>query len=330
MTPQLNASIERATILLIDDIPSNITLLSTMLGHQHQILFATNGVEGIEIAHQQQPDLRLLDIEMPDMDGYEVCRQLKSSPQTQGIAIIFITSHTDTAEEERGLQLGAIDYIHKPFSPLLVQLRVKTQLTLKQHRDQLETQIRETILMFQASVALIEHSLAGGETPINEIIQKISKRSRILLAIRRDAQESLQHQQTAQDEGKTTSTDGTENFVWCEKLLNSLTEKVASGCDDLEQTLDEAIVAFQNFDRITQQLEQVGKSLYATAHIVGDPALSSSPDEWKKMHEQIRSSFAMEDAQILFDSILSGEDKEKAMEKAGLAKQSSNGGFEAF
>jgi diguanylate cyclase (GGDEF)-like protein len=99
---------------------------------------ATHGEQGLKAALTGRPDLILLDITMPDLDGYEVCRRLKADPLTQGIPVIFITALTDAADETRGLELGAADYITKPFHPAVVRARVRTQMRLKQQSDLLE------------------------------------------------------------------------------------------------------------------------------------------------------------------------------------------------
>jgi len=124
--------------LIVDDHPANIEMLNLALGMDYEVLFATNGLDALSIAQTQSPDLILLDIVMPTMDGYEVCSRLKSDPRTQPIPVIFVTGMDMDDDEARGLELGAIDYITKPAHPALVQARVKTHLRLKLYRDALE------------------------------------------------------------------------------------------------------------------------------------------------------------------------------------------------
>ena len=128
----------KQTILVVDDTPINTQLLVSMLGISHTILTAVNGLEALEITREQMPDLILLDIEMPDLDGYEVCTQLKADQKTKGIPIIFLTAKDTKHEEAKGLSLGAIDYITKPFSSIVVAARVKNQLQIKHQKDHLE------------------------------------------------------------------------------------------------------------------------------------------------------------------------------------------------
>ncbi|HHO76700.1 MAG TPA: response regulator [Deltaproteobacteria bacterium] len=128
----------RQKILIVDDEPANIKVLGEMLMYDYQISFASSGPEAIELVKANHPDLLLLDIVMPDMDGYSVCRQLKDDESTEKIPVIFITAKNSEEDEKRGFDLGAVDYITKPFNISLVQARVKTHMELKRHRDFLE------------------------------------------------------------------------------------------------------------------------------------------------------------------------------------------------
>lgn len=116
------------TILIVDDVQVNIILLAELLKKHYQVKTANNGIDAINIAKSILPDIILLDIMMPDMDGYEVCKILKDTPETKHIPIIFITAMTEEKDEEYALSLGAVDFITKPFIPALVKARVKTQL----------------------------------------------------------------------------------------------------------------------------------------------------------------------------------------------------------
>ncbi len=131
------SSLERSRILIVDDIPDNIKSLNAILEDDYSISFATYWKKALEIASRNLPDLILLDILMPDMDGYEICRRLKSDPTTRDIPVIFITALNGEAEEEKGLAAGAADYITKPFHPAIVRLRVRNHLMLKLQRDRL-------------------------------------------------------------------------------------------------------------------------------------------------------------------------------------------------
>ena len=125
-------------ILIVDDTPANIQILNEVLQHDYAIFFATNGLDALRIGQQEIPDLILLDIMMPEMDGYEVCTRFKADPRTHQIPVIFITAMSDEEDEAKGLECGAIDYITKPISPAIVTSRVRNHLELKGQRDALE------------------------------------------------------------------------------------------------------------------------------------------------------------------------------------------------
>jgi adenylate cyclase len=122
----------RKTVLIVDDTPANIAVIAGLLKDQYNTKVATNGEKALALAGaEDKPDLILLDIVMPGLDDYEVCRRLKASPATQDIPVVFLTARTEAEDEQKGFQCGAVDYIHKPFSPPLVMARVKTQLALR-------------------------------------------------------------------------------------------------------------------------------------------------------------------------------------------------------
>lgn len=126
-------------ILIVDDIPDNIRVLSSMLADEGiEISTATSGRRALKIAERYPPDLVLLDVMMPEMDGYEVCRLMKADPLLRGVPIIFISALADAENEIRGLALGAVDYITKPFNEAIVKLRVQTHLELKLQREILD------------------------------------------------------------------------------------------------------------------------------------------------------------------------------------------------
>ena len=131
---------DKSTVLAIDDTPANLKLLGQILSPLYRFLFATNGADGLEIAVTQRPDLILTDVVMPEMDGHQVCKNLKANPLTQSIPVVFITALKDQTDEARGLEIGAIDYITKPFCPAIVKARVRNHLELKHYRDMLESQ----------------------------------------------------------------------------------------------------------------------------------------------------------------------------------------------
>jgi phosphoserine phosphatase RsbU/P len=153
----------RQKILIVDDAPQNIHVLMEALKDDYTLVAATTGTKALELASRQpRPDLILLDIVMPGIDGFEVCRRLKADPETATIPVVFITSLSESTNEESGLQLGALDFIVKPFQISLVKVRIKNQLELKRHRENLEAEVvkRTTeLLAAQASNHRLEQEL---------------------------------------------------------------------------------------------------------------------------------------------------------------------------
>ena len=127
MMHQVSAD-EKNRLLIVDDEPTNIQILSEILQEQYVLNAATSGAKALELASSQHPDLVLLDMMMPDMNGLEVCKALKADPATADIPVIFVTSMSDPENEERGFKVGAVDYISKPVSPPIVRARVKIHI----------------------------------------------------------------------------------------------------------------------------------------------------------------------------------------------------------
>lgn len=132
----------RPRLLLVDDEPTNLQVLRHLLQADYRLLFATDGTRALAIAQQEHPDLILLDVMMPYLDGYSVCRTLKQDPRTIHIPIIFITALTDHEDEARGLEMGAVDYITKPISGPVVRARVRTHLSLVRMDELRETRLQ--------------------------------------------------------------------------------------------------------------------------------------------------------------------------------------------
>lgn len=123
-------------VLLIDDVPANLDVLVAQLGQENiDIRIALSGEEGLQLAHRLRPDLILLDVMMPGLDGYQVCQLLKRDPELAEIPVVFLTARDEEVEVERGFALGAVDYIHKPFSMQILKARVRSHLALKRKGD---------------------------------------------------------------------------------------------------------------------------------------------------------------------------------------------------
>jgi len=140
----MRGTVEKKLLLLVDDAPVNIQIAQAILKEDYRLRIATDGVKALELVKlKPEPDLILLDVAMPGIDGYEVCARLKADAETRDIPVIFLTGKTDTEDETRGFAVGAVDYIHKPFSPAVVRARVRTHLALREAREQLETRLAD-------------------------------------------------------------------------------------------------------------------------------------------------------------------------------------------
>ncbi len=132
----------RATVLVVDDTPANLSLLANVLDKAYRVQVATSGHKALEIAARQPPDLVVLDVMMPELDGYEVCRRLKADSRTQPVPVLFLTALTRPEDETRGFEVGGADFIHKPFNPATVLARVRTHLQLKALHEALRQRSR--------------------------------------------------------------------------------------------------------------------------------------------------------------------------------------------
>ncbi len=159
---------DKPVVLIVDDVPANIQSLAEILKDKYRIKVATDGFRSLELAVTEPlPDLILLDIEMPGMNGYEVCEKLKQEPATKNIPVIFVTANDQEEDEEHGLQMGAVDYITKPIRSLIVAARVNTHITLKKQRDLLTAMATHDQLtglfnrhyLMESSVKCISHAI---------------------------------------------------------------------------------------------------------------------------------------------------------------------------
>jgi diguanylate cyclase (GGDEF)-like protein len=126
---------DKMRVLIVDDVPGNIKILAEILRDEFEISVASNGKTALKLALSTMPDLILLDVVMPQMDGYEVCTKLKTDPETKEIPIIFVTGQNEDMDETKGLNLGAIDYVTKPAKPAILKARVRNHIETKRQRD---------------------------------------------------------------------------------------------------------------------------------------------------------------------------------------------------
>lgn len=134
---------EKAVVLIVDDTPDNIEVLRGVLKEEYKVKVAISGKKALEIIRKSAPDLILLDIMMPNMDGYQVCKILKGGAATSKIPIIFVTAKGEISDERKGFEIGAVDYITKPISPALVLARVRTHLSLYNEKRLLDVLVKE-------------------------------------------------------------------------------------------------------------------------------------------------------------------------------------------
>ena len=232
------------TVLIVDDTPENLSVLGELLQSSYRVRAANSGRRALQIAHSTpSPDLILLDVMMPEMDGFDVLAELRSNPATQHIPVIFVTAMDGTADEERGLDCGAVDYITKPIRPAIVLARVRSQLELKQARDLLRNQN-----------VYLESEVARRMTE-NQLIQDISILALARLAETRDP-ETGNHLRRTQEYVRT--------------LANSLREHPRFS----EFLDDETIIALAK----SAPLHDIGK-VGIPDHILLKPG-PLTPEEW--------------------------------------------------
>jgi len=133
------------TVLVVDDTEANVDILVDTLGEIYDVSVAMDGQSALEVVAEEPPDLILLDVMMPGMDGYEVCERLKANGKTRGIPIIFVTAKVEVADEIKGFKSGAVDYITKPISPPVVKARVETHLKLRKAERELQEMVEKTL-----------------------------------------------------------------------------------------------------------------------------------------------------------------------------------------
>jgi len=171
-------------VLIVDDSPESIDVLRSLLQLDYHVQPAIHGELALRLAQRFVPDIILLDVMMPDMDGYEVCRRLKSDSATANIPVIFVTTLSEAAQEARGLSLGAVDYITKPYVPTLVRARIATHLALHDQNRVLEEKVRHrTAELAESRIEIIRRLAQAGEYRDNETGKHVVRMSRYARAI---------------------------------------------------------------------------------------------------------------------------------------------------
>lgn len=195
--------ITKPTLLVVDDTPDNIQIIHGILSKQYNIRAATSAKKALKLASTQPlPELILLDVMMPEMDGFETCRRLKRDPVTSKIPVIFVTAKTDTIDEQTGFELGAVDYISKPISPAVLKVRTQTHLALSNQARQLE--------------ALVHKRTQELESTRHKIVQKLG-----LAAEYRDNETGL-HITRMSHYGRILAQKVCDSQTWCDMYFTAL------------------------------------------------------------------------------------------------------------
>ncbi|HIJ97165.1 MAG TPA: two-component system response regulator [Desulfuromonadales bacterium] len=220
---------DAVSILVVDDTPANLSLMANLLAEHYQVKVANNGARALELATATLPDLILLDIMMPEMDGYEVCRRLKSDPHTELVPVIFLTAQNSVEDEEHGLLLGAVDFIHKPISPPIVLARIKTHLQVKAWQDFLQDQnswlkseverrlsevnrLQESSIMVMVSLAEFRDECTGNhirrtQEYVRALAERLSSQPKYAASLSRQQIELLAKSSALHDIGKIAIPD---------------------------------------------------------------------------------------------------------------------------
>lgn len=223
-------NVQKPTILIVDDAVTNIQILSDLLKNEYEIKVAKSGPSALKIACEENShlDLILLDVSMPDMDGYEVCETLKKNEKSKDIPVIFVTGNDALEDEEKGLGLGAADYIRKPFKPTIVQIKVKNHVELKLHNDtikkislDLEAKAQELeryIKIVDQNVITSSTDLAGNITAISEKFCQVSgyKKEELLGKNHRIVRHPDMDEEVYAQMWETLH----QNKIWCGELQN--------------------------------------------------------------------------------------------------------------
>jgi adenylate cyclase len=211
------------TVLIVDDAPDNLALMSSLLKDLYRTKVALNGDKALQIAvSQDPPDLILLDVMMPGIDGYEVCRRLKENKTTRDIPVIFLTAKVEAEDEQKGLELGAVDYITKPISPPIVLARVKNHLMLQSAREYLKekNQFLESTFSRYVSSRVIEQLK---EKRIDEFL-KMEKREVSILFVDVRGFTALGNR-LSPEEIQETVNSFLENMVKCVEEMDGMVDK---------------------------------------------------------------------------------------------------------
>jgi two-component system, NtrC family, sensor kinase len=274
----MTATGKRPSILIVDDMPSNIHALNELLRHDYDITAATSGARALEICRAQQPDLILLDLVMPEIDGIEVCRRLKADPATKGIPVIFVTARNELGDEEQALKAGAIDFFMKPVIAPILRQRVANHLELKRQQDDAQRLIQkmqemQAQLLQSEKLAAIGQLAAGVAHEINNPVGYVtsnlnSLRDYIatlteLLTLYREAEAALPPDWRGRIEGERTKAD--LDYILAD--LDHLVHEATEGTDRVRQIVAD-LKEFAHIHGTEWKLADLHKGLDSTLNVV--------------------------------------------------------------
>lgn len=208
------ADLKNPVILAVDDTPENLNVIRGALGEKYSVKAAVNGPVALKIAQTQDVDIILLDVMMPEMDGYEVCRRLKNNPKTKSIPVIFVTAKNEDCDEEYGFEIGAVDYISKPVNPTLLKVRIENQLALYDQSRMLQNEVKKrTNELSRTRLEVVERLGRAAEYRDNETGQhvirvgKYSKTLALAHGLNKDFADVIEHAAPMHDVGKIGISD---------------------------------------------------------------------------------------------------------------------------
>ncbi|MEM9776434.1 MAG: response regulator transcription factor [Chloroflexota bacterium] len=263
-----------ATILVVDDVPANIgVLLETLPSAGFEVRVAGNGLAALEQVAYELPDLILLDIHMPGIDGFETCRRLKADPTTQDIPIIFLSAMSETVDKVRGLQLGGADYVTKPIQVEEVLARVNTHLMLKQVKEQLheknielEDLVRErTVELAEANASLkAETERREGDGAVRDSAVMLARLLSTQLLAQPDQSASLHHIFTGMTDELdhiyqilTTARSSHPNVIQAQESITKLTAQLSQLLSGIEQADESKVLESERLAQLSDRERQV-------------------------------------------------------------------------
>ncbi len=308
----------RNTILIVDDERYNINVLNDLLKNDYNIMAAKSGEQALKAVEKGKPDLVLLDVMMPDMDGYEVCQKLKANGESKDIPIIFITALTDASEETKGFELGAVDFISKPFHNTVVIARVRMHLELVNSLCKLELkhkQLNEAMKVREDMESLMRHDLKAPLTPIIGLSQFMIEYGDVadenrenLLLIRDSGYRILNMINISTDMVKLEHGSYELNPMpfhlsqiiqgVCDELKNSLESKkiklkFETPCDHIKIQCEELLVhsMFSNLVKNAIEASEENKDIVVTSTKLSDDTVKVSIENSGEVPIKIRDNF---------------------------------------